>query len=148
MDRFIGLRLYPFDIDKKLFKIQYGQIYSVVVRLIKQFKKNLKSNMDRFIAESNETDNYGATVFKIQYGQIYSFVIFVGCVGDQYLKSNMDRFIVYWSGMPRAWHSDLKSNMDRFIDIKLLATKKLSEFKIQYGQIYRIDLHLLQYLSP
>ena len=24
MDRFIGLRLYPFDIDKKLFKIQYG----------------------------------------------------------------------------------------------------------------------------
>ena len=24
MDRFIGLRLYPFDLDKKFFKIQYG----------------------------------------------------------------------------------------------------------------------------
>ena len=29
---------------------------------------DLKSNMDRFIAQTNVPDNYGATVFKIQYG--------------------------------------------------------------------------------
>ena len=49
MDRFIELKKVLSQINKRRFKIQYGQIYR----------------------ESNETDNYGATVFKIQYGQIY-----------------------------------------------------------------------------
>ena len=32
------------------------------------FAEYLKSNMDRFIAQTNVPENYGASVFKIQYG--------------------------------------------------------------------------------
>ena len=68
--------------------------------------------MDRFIAESNETDNYGATG----------------------LKSNMDRFIAEMGISDVENMQRLKSNMDRFIVLNvldILITNFL--FKIQYG---------------
>ena len=48
MDRFIVV----FDYDKSnavLFKIQYGQIYSLTDKGYSEDDINLKSNMDRFI---------------------------------------------------------------------------------------------------
>ena len=44
----------------------------VVQQLTQQFKKTLKSNMDRFIGTSFVNNSKNELTFKIQYGQIYS----------------------------------------------------------------------------
>ena len=72
MDRFIvNIKAYSIYSCSK-FKIQYGQIYRKQKSALTSARKDLKSNMDRFIA------------FPIDQK---------GCEGD-HLKSNMDRFIV------------------------------------------------------
>ena len=75
------------------FKIQYGQIYSIYQSATARDFMCLKSNMDRFIALLHNTNGFGTKRFKIQYGQIYR--IFPKTVDYQSnsLKSNMDRFI-------------------------------------------------------
>ena len=119
MDRFIVSNVNMIDKYYK-FKIQYGQIYrSVVQQLTSQFKKNLKSNMDRFIDECKHRKH------KLHID----------------LKSNMDRFIEFVREPFSIFSEYLKSNMDRFIAKNLTSVninKKI--FKIQYGQIYRQNL--------
>ena len=73
---------------------------------------DLKSNMDRFIAELNLLLN-----------QIHHT-----------LKSNMDRFIVCYASLLFPLYPPLKSNMDRFIELSDEYEKdQLHAFKIQYG---------------
>ena len=71
MDRFIADDYLYFNFIPRSFKIQYGQIYSTTVLLKIFCRKDLKSNMDRFIG--------------VFYCKIFSFYV--------HLKSNMDRFI-------------------------------------------------------
>ena len=94
MDRFIEQTTNVLIRKGNIFKIQYGQIYSL--NPYKPFKRHfcdLKSNMDRFIAIYYFVDKIEFLAFKIQYGQIYSakgeFINYF----HKYLKSNMDRFI-------------------------------------------------------
>ena len=56
-------------------------------------KKNLKSNMDRFIEVIQSSEGSCVVQFKIQYGQIYSMLTVKIDEDKAYLKSNMDRFI-------------------------------------------------------
>ena len=51
MDRFIDYNNLLPQITEQIFKIQYGQIYSLILRQQVFTMKNLKSNMDRFIEE-------------------------------------------------------------------------------------------------
>ena len=50
MERFIVAVVKSFCICSKLFKIQYGEIYSWKWLKMKLFDSNLKSSMERFIA--------------------------------------------------------------------------------------------------
>ena len=60
----------------------------------------------------------------------------------RHLKSNMDRFIDYTPQGVQVMQPDLKSNMDRFIAKAVKSTEKsVNVFKIQYGQIYRYNMH-------
>ena len=72
MDRFIDFYINNTAVPKQLFKIQYGQIYSVVAYESSSVKAYLKSNMDRFIAATQYFYDCLKREFKIQYGQIYS----------------------------------------------------------------------------
>ena len=71
MDRFIDEGISILENSAKLFKIQYGQIYSFF-------------DYDTDIA---------TPFFKIQYGQIYSCFVREEQEMEKALKSNMDRFI-------------------------------------------------------
>ena len=56
-----------------LFKIQYGEIYRFSVLVFVTPKVDLKSSMERFIANVPAIVTI-APIFKIQYGEIYSHV--------------------------------------------------------------------------
>ena len=50
MDRFIGIENLKYWLKKNVFKIQYGQIYRMMMKEMKESQiKVLKTNMDRFI---------------------------------------------------------------------------------------------------
>ena len=51
MDRFIALTTARPSKELKTFKIQYGQIYSLMLEELYQLSRYLKSNMDRFIVK-------------------------------------------------------------------------------------------------
>ena len=71
MDRFIDAKWLKTKAYDKLFKIQYGQIYRILLALARISFSSLKSNMDRFIVKGRlQSRTYQAR-----------------------LKSNMDRFI-------------------------------------------------------
>ena len=50
MERFIDKSETKFETDTKIFKIQYGEIYSLVLITAICLMQNLKSSMERFIA--------------------------------------------------------------------------------------------------
>ena len=83
----------PYGLYGRIFKIQYGQIYRFNVIFKQPPNLNLKSNMDRFIAQGYQSFEY----------KILN------------LKSNMDRFIEFQNHKEKVPLRDLKSNMDRFI---------------------------------
>ena len=71
MDRFIDRVSNQIEVYTRLFKIQYGQIYRANTERLNGILRDLKSNMDRFIA--------------------YKLIASANNISD--LKSNMDRFI-------------------------------------------------------
>ena len=71
MDRFIAIKTVAQTAIATIFKIQYGQIYRFAHIALFPSGRDLKSNMDRFIAEE-----------RLKCPQ-----------RDLNLKSNMDRFI-------------------------------------------------------
>ena len=93
MDRFYSAEILNTINAEIIFKIQYGQIYRGTEQTTNELTRNLKSNMDRFIARKKRKK------------------ISAWC----YLKSNMDRFIVPKASETEKYNKDLKSNMDRFI---------------------------------
>ena len=120
------------------FKIQYGQIYSMLNMWKIQLFGHLKSNMDRFIAFGIDSYDISHLLFKIQYGQIYR-------KASRYCERLIFLFKIQYGQIYRLIHLVihlsllyLKSNMDRFI-VQVSENKKgmLKKFKIQYGQIYR-----------
>ena len=103
---------------------------------VAKLKKDLKSNMDRFMAYKQKTiyiklkfkiqygQIYGpkgrpaerrSKIFKIQYGQIYGIHKKVKKNFKKDLKSNMDRFMVSYLHSKTTENPYLKSNMDRFM---------------------------------
>ena len=71
MDRFIALAV-PSDVRVKLFKIQYGQIYSENPRTTSQYNAKFKIQYGQIYSLYSLTDILLCRMFKIQYGQIYS----------------------------------------------------------------------------
>ena len=100
----------------KYFKIQFGQIYSKFVFCSRQNFLPLKSSLDRFIV-----------------------IIQTGRTVQQYsLKSSLDRFIGYSIRQNRYSSNPLKSSLDRFIvRVLMVIILVIRIFKIQFGQIYR-----------
>ena len=58
MDRFIDAPRDCLVLIDEIFKIQYGQIYRVVPAKVKLANRHLKSNMDRFIDNSNIQEKF------------------------------------------------------------------------------------------
>ena len=97
------------------FKIQYGEIYRIILLLTYRF----------------------SLTFKIQYGEIYSYrsSLVLHYVG--HLKSSMERFIGITTTPLSLTEIDLKSSMERFIVyIHISCVSQSYIFKIQYGEIY------------
>ena len=117
MDRFIGVEKGINTATALVFKIQYGQIYSIrsltpcygagasrfkiqygqIYRLGESFKYvaplAFKIQYGQIYRVFKKIFKYTLEGFKIQYGQIYSstILLLIHCILD--LKSNMDRFI-------------------------------------------------------
>ena len=105
--------------------------------------------MDRFIVFYLPTKTSGSLFLKSNMDRFIALILQVLILHHLFLKSNMDRFIENMiKGKPGEWYL-LKSNMDRFIGATQRNKFKVkSLFKIQYGQIYRIDCGEIKKKTP
>ena len=148
MDRFIVQRPTYYLLLTNIFKIQYGQIYSVSEVFKKIYNGALKSNMDRFIAREylflkiqrkslkSNMDRFIGTAcwlyyctvlaFKIQYGQIYSYLTRASMLFNDNFKIQYGQIyrknLFYLTKFFKA----LKSNMDRFIASSAFFVSKIT----------------------
>ena len=74
MERFIALAFVGIIYIYLIFKIQYGEIYSLKDIIIIFVVLNLKSSMERFIVAKAKDTLKKYKRFKIQYGEIYSYI--------------------------------------------------------------------------
>ena len=114
MDRFIAVEGFIYVSLCHTFKIQYGQIYRLILILMQLMFRNLKSNMDRFIVTDDNVLYKGST-FKIQYGQIYSITRIDIAYDDYEFKIQYGQIYRLKCSLPALRKTNLKSNMDRFI---------------------------------
>ena len=99
--------------------------------------RDLKSNMDRFIASFSMISFSTYIGFKIQYGQIYSNGGNLEVLRVLLFKIQYGQIYSLKTPISSGFQKHLKSNMDRFIALlAFYLPKDLALFKIQYGQIY------------
>ena len=93
MDRFIAIPTEPKKLQLSVFKIQYGQIYSMFITINDVNAFLFKIQYGQIYRARELTTGITNLIFKIQYGQIYRASYIAPSALITYLKSNMDRFI-------------------------------------------------------
>ena len=75
------------------FKIQYGEIYSVIDKGYKTLYKLFKIQYGEIYSLCKHFPFWSQILFKIQYGEIYRKNYQLALSSIQHLKSSMERFI-------------------------------------------------------